>query len=78
MMKMNIDSMSAMKMTENERRVNAQVREASQVSQSVASQKLPDSLDSRGRRTTMATKETAHIVATRASRVLIRRSEAGL
>jgi hypothetical protein len=38
---MNIDSINAVKTTENEGRVNAQISEVSHVSQSVASQKLP-------------------------------------
>jgi hypothetical protein len=37
---MHIDSMSAVKITENEGRVNAKISEASHVSQSVANQKL--------------------------------------
>ena len=47
MIKMNIDSISAVKITENEGRVNAQMSEVSHVSQSVANQKLPDTLHPR-------------------------------
>ena len=68
--------MSAVKITENEGRVNAQVSEASHVSQSVANQKLPDTLGIRGRRARIVIREIPHILTIRVPRALIRRREA--
>src|SRR5580704_369116 len=75
-MKINMDSVSAVKITENEGRVNAQINDTSHVSQSVASQKLPDRLSVRDRRTRRLIRATPHMLAIRMPTAFTRRAEA--
>jgi len=66
--------MSAVKIIENEDRVNAHVSEASHVSQSAASNGLPDPLDIR-RRARTAIRDIAHMLAIKAPVGLLWRRE---
>src|ERR1039457_1876270 len=76
MIKLKIDSMSAVKITENEGRVNAQISDASHVSQSVANQRLPDISDIRGMKARIVIREIPHILTIRAPGRLTRPREA--
>jgi hypothetical protein len=64
-MKINIDSVSAVKITENEGRVNAQSSDAIHASQRDASQKLPERSDIRGISARAAIRKIPHRLAIR-------------